>query len=92
MTFLFYIGIFIFFGVCLILSFIIMMQESKSMGLGASFGSEMSSSMFGTSTASVLKKATAIFAIIFIALALTLSYVGESLSKAPMKVQETIQK
>lgn len=92
MTFLFYVGIFIFFGVCLILSFIIMMQESKSMGLGASFGGEMSSSMFGTSTAQVLKKVTAVFAVIFVVLALALSFAGESLSSKPQQVQESIQK
>lgn len=92
MTFLFYTGIFVFFGVCLILSFLIMMQESKSMGLGASFGGEMSGSMFGTSTAQILKKTTAVFAIIFVVLALALSFAGESLSNQPKKIEETIQK
>lgn len=35
------------------------MQEAKSLGLGASFGGDSGDSLFGTSTAEVLKKFTA---------------------------------
>ena len=49
------------------------MQESKSTGLGASFGGDVSDSLFGTSTADVLKKFTAWLAAIFLASCVLLS-------------------
>jgi preprotein translocase subunit SecG len=62
MTTLFYIFLFLFLGICALLSFVILIQESKSMGLGASFGGDAGDSLFGTSTAVVLKKFTAYLA------------------------------
>ena len=56
-----------------LLSFTILMQESKSMGLGASFGGDVSDSLFGTSTAVVLKKFTAYLVVIFMASCILLS-------------------
>ncbi len=41
------------------------MQEAKSLGLGASFGGDAGDSLFGTSTAEVLKKFTAYLITIF---------------------------
>lgn len=41
------------------------MQESKSMGLGSSFGVDSGDSLFGVSTPSVLKKFTAWLSCIF---------------------------
>ena len=73
MTFLYYLTLVIFMGVSALLSFVILIQESKSMGLGAAFGSDHGSSVFGTSTASVLKKFTAYASIVFIALCIILS-------------------
>ena len=55
MSFLFYFFIFIFLFLCALLSFVILIQESKSMGLGASFGGDSGTSLFGTSTAAVLR-------------------------------------
>ena len=49
------------------------MQESKSTGLGASFGGDSSDSLFGTSTAEVLKKITGCFITAFMIMALFLS-------------------
>lgn len=66
MTFLFYTAIFLFLLVCILLCLVILVQESKSMGLGASFGGDPGESLFGTSTAAVLKKFTAYLAIIFV--------------------------
>ncbi len=71
---LLYVTIFFFFLLCLILSFVILIQESKSMGFGASFGGDSSNSVFGTSTPEVLKKFTAILATIFFISCLVLSY------------------
>lgn len=73
MTFIFYLALFLFLGICAILCFVILIQESKSLGLGASFGGDPGDSVFGTSTADVLKKFTAYLAIIFMAACVLLS-------------------
>lgn len=81
MTILFYILIFLFLLVSIILCFVILIQESKSLGLGASFGGDTSDSLFGTSTAEVLKKFTAILSGIFLIGCLTLSLWSASLGR-----------
>ena len=58
--------LFVFLGLCGLLCLVILIQESKSLGLGASFGGDSGDSVFGTSTAAVLKKFTAYLAVIFI--------------------------
>lgn len=73
MTFIFYSALFLFIGLCALLCLVVLIQESKSMGLGASFGGDSGDSVFGTSTAAVLKKFTAYLAIIFIASCVLLS-------------------
>ena len=73
MTFIFYLALFMFIGLCALLCFVILIQESKSLGLGASFGGDPGESVFGTSTADVLKKFTAYLAIIFMASCVLLS-------------------
>jgi preprotein translocase subunit SecG len=73
MTFILYLTLFLFIGVCALLCFVILIQESKSLGLGASFGGDPGDSVFGTSTADVLKKFTAYLAIIFMASCVLLS-------------------
>lgn len=65
MTFLYFSAITLFMLLCVLLCFVILIQESKSTGLGASFGGDSSESIFGTSTADVLKKFTAWLALIF---------------------------
>jgi len=91
MLVLFYIAIFIFFGLCALLSFFILIQESKSMGLGASFGGDAGSSLFGTSTADVLKKITAYLAVIFFISCIFLSYWSGALSKGTVSLPTTIE-
>lgn len=71
--FLFYTGIFLFLLLCVLLSLVILIQDSKSMGLGASFGGDTSDSVFGTSAADVLKKFTAYLAAFFMILCVVLS-------------------
>ncbi|MGA8164854.1 MAG: preprotein translocase subunit SecG [Waddliaceae bacterium] len=61
----YFFSIFLFMLLCLVLCFVILIQESKSTGLGASFGGDTPDSLFGTSTADVLKKFTAWLAAIF---------------------------
>jgi preprotein translocase subunit SecG len=65
MTFIFYLALFFFLALCALLCLVILIQESKSLGLGASFGGDAGDSVFGTSTADVLKKFTAYLAVIF---------------------------
>lgn len=91
MIVLFYIAIFLFFGLCALLSFFILIQESKSMGFGASFGGDSGSSLFGTSTADVLKKITAYLAIAFFIACIVLSYWSEGLSRTKISVPTMIE-
>ena len=81
MTILFYILIFLFLLLSLILCFVILIQEAKSLGLGASFGGDTSDSLFGTSTAEVLKKFTAILSGAFLIGCLLLSLWSASLGR-----------
>lgn len=66
MTIVYYLFLFIFLLVSVILCFVILIQESKSSGLGASFGGDSGDSLFGTSTPEILKKTTAWLAVIFL--------------------------
>lgn len=90
---LYYISIFGFIGLCAFLCFIILIQESKSMGFGASFGGDMGSSFWGTSTPVVLKKITVYVAAALFVLCLFLSCWGENLSESvdsiPMVMEES---
>jgi preprotein translocase subunit SecG len=74
MTVLFYVCLFIFLFMSLILCFSILIQEAKSLGLGASFGGDNSDSLFGTSTADVLKRFTAYLSGAFLLTCLILSF------------------
>lgn len=82
MTILFFITIFFFLIICLILSGVIMMQEGKGGGLGASFGGDTSDSLFGTSTADVLKSFTGWLAVIFLIGCVILSLWTEVLGRS----------
>ncbi len=81
MTILFYIFLFFFLLLSIILCFVILIQEAKSLGLGASFGGDTSDSLFGTSTAEVLKKFTAYLSGIFLISCLLLSLMSASLGR-----------
>ncbi len=81
MTFIFYLALFLFIGLCGLLCLIILVQESKSLGLGASFGGDPGESLFGTSTADVLKKFTAYLAVIFIVACVILSLSSGAMSR-----------
>ena len=89
MSFLYYTAIFLFLLLCVLLCFVILIQESKSMGLGASFGGDAGDSVFGTSTAEVLKKFTAWLAVIFISACVLLSFWSGSIGKNTEQVIPT---
>ena len=95
MTFVFYLAIFLFLGICGLLCLVILIQESKSLGLGASFGGDAGESVFGTSTAAVLKKFTAYLAIIFMVSCILLSLwtgaMGRSKAHAMPTTLEEVQ-
>lgn len=82
MTFLYYASIILFMILCAVLCFVILIQESKSTGLGASFGGEAGDSLFGTSTADVLKKFTAWLAVAFFASCIILSLWTNAMGRA----------
>jgi len=89
MTFIFYTAIFLFLLLSFLLCLVILMQESKSMGLGASFGGDAGDSLFGTSTAAVLKKFTAYLIAIFLASCVLLSIWSSAIQKS--KNRPTVQ-
>lgn len=92
MTFLFYFMIFVFIALCALLCLVILVQESKSLGLGASFGGgDTSDSLFGTSTADVLKKFTTGLAIVFMVSCVVLSLWSSTLGRTKTALPVTIE-
>ena len=61
------------------------------MGLGASFGGDPGDSLFGTSTADVLKRFTAWLAVIFISACVILSFWSGAIAKIPQAPAITIE-
>ncbi len=86
MTVLFYMFLFLFLLASIILCFVVLIQESKSLGLGASFGGDQSDSLFGTSTAEVLKKFTAYMGGVFMVTCFVLSLWTGSIARNDAKV------
>ncbi|MBP7073892.1 MAG: preprotein translocase subunit SecG [Rhabdochlamydiaceae bacterium] len=86
MTFLFYLAIFFFMLLCGILCLVILIQESKSLGLGASFGGDPGESLFGTSTAAVLKKFTGWLVVVFMVACVLLSIWSASIGENRIEV------
>jgi preprotein translocase subunit SecG len=80
-TFIYFFTIILFLILCVLLCGVILMQESKSAGLGASFGGDVNDSVFGTSTADVLKKITSWLAFFFFATCLILSLWTSSIAR-----------
>lgn len=95
MTILYFICLALFLFLSLLLCGVILLQESKNSGLGASFGGDVSSSLFGTSTADVLKKFTAWLAFIFlfscILLSLWTNAMGRPQTNSPDFTMEHIE-
>jgi preprotein translocase subunit SecG len=91
MSLLFYMFIFLFIGIGVLLSVIVLMQESKSLGFGASFGGDSGSSLFGSSTADVVKTITAYLACAFFAGCLLLTYWSHALSKTRTVPETSIE-
>lgn len=73
MIFLYYFAMVLFLLLTVILCGVILIQESKSSGLGASFGGDAGESLFGTATADILKRFTAYLVVIFFVSCIVLS-------------------
>jgi len=83
MSFFFSLSLCVFLFLCVLLCFLILIQEGKGGGLGASFGGgDASDSMFGTSTPDILKKITAYLAAFFVLFCLILSFWTASLARS----------
>lgn len=87
-TFLYFTTIFFFILLCIVLCFVILIQESKSTGLGASFGGAAGDSLFGTSTADILKRITAWLALIFLVTCVVLSLWTNSMGRSRQQIQD----
>lgn len=83
MAALYYIVLTLFIMLSVLLCVVILMQESKSTGLGASFGGDTGESLFGTGTADVLKKFTAWLSVIFMVGCIILSLWTNAMSRHP---------
>lgn len=91
MAIVYYLFLTLFLILAVILTFVILMQESKSSGLGASFGGDSGDSLFGTSTADVLKKFTAWLSFIFMAACIILSLWTGALAKVKPQTTPTTE-
>lgn len=92
---LFYLSLILFLILSAVLCLSILIQESKSLGLGASFGGDPGESFFGTSTADVLKKFTAWLSVCFLVLCILLSIWSESTSETskdplPLTIEQEV--
>ncbi|MBQ8498244.1 preprotein translocase subunit SecG [Chlamydia sp.] len=94
---LFYVFLFLFLLLSLVLCGLVLVQESKSMGLGSSFGVDSGDSVFGVSTPEILKKATGWLAVAFCLGCLLLSFAtshlgkGEEKEALPQYVEDFVQ-
>ncbi len=91
MTAVYYLFLFLFLLISIILCFVILIQESKSSGLGASFGGDTGDSLFGTSTPEILKKITAWLAVVFLGGCIILSIWTGAMGRAKSKNSVTTE-
>ena len=95
MVVVYYISLVLFVLLCFLLCFIIMIQEGKTSGLGASFGGDAGETLFGTATGDILKRFTSWLAFIFLASCVLLSLWTAALgptkpSRASPVIQEEV--
>jgi preprotein translocase subunit SecG len=74
MTVLYVVAVVLFLFLSVVLCGVVLIQESKSTGLGASFGGDAGQSLFGVSTPQVLKVFTAYLAALFMLSCVVLSF------------------
>lgn len=91
MTILFFISLSLFILLSALLCLVVLVQESKSLGLGASFGGDPGESLFGTSTAQVLKRLTAYLAFFFALSSVVLSLWSSAIERSHRSRQNAVQ-
>ncbi len=91
MTVLFYLALSLFVVLCAVLCLVVLVQESKSLGLGASFGGDAGESLFGASTADVLKKFTAYLCFVFMGSCIVLSIWSKKIGPADNFMEPSIE-
>lgn len=91
MTFIYFLAIFVFLFIAILLCGVILMQEGKTVGLGASFGGDSGDSVFGTATADVLKKFTGWMALIFFASCILLSFWTSALGRTTAPTRPAVE-
>ncbi|EPP34399.1 preprotein translocase, SecG subunit [Chlamydia ibidis] len=90
MTILFFGFLTLFTFLCVVLCGLILIQESKSMGLGSSFGVDSGDSVFGVSTPDILKKITAWLAVAFCISCLLLSFATTYLGERSLETETAV--
>lgn len=90
MTFIYFFAIALFMLLCALLCIVVLVQESKTTGLGASFGGDVGDSLFGTSTADVLKKFTAWLGFIFLTSCVILSLWTSAMGRTTLSSVESL--
>jgi preprotein translocase subunit SecG len=91
MAVIYYLFIFLFLLLSFILCFVILIQESKTTGLGASFGGDSGDSLFGTSTPEILKKVTAWLSVIFLGGCIILSLWTGAMGRPKMPTSQNVE-
>lgn len=91
MTIVYYFFLFIFLFLAAVLCIVILIQESKSSGLGASFGGDSGDSLFGTSTPEILKKVTGWLLFIFLSGCIILSAWTGAMGRSSAKTKAPIE-
>ena len=81
-SFLYFTALSFFLILAVLLSALIYIQEGKGGGLGAAFGGDVQDSLFGTSTADILKTITGYMAAVFLVLCVLLSLWTSSMGRA----------
>jgi preprotein translocase subunit SecG len=85
---LYILALFCFLIFSLLLCTIVLAQESRATGIGAAFGAETATSLFGGSSADILKKITGWCAVTFLALCLFFSAWTSARSKQKLIAYE----
>lgn len=87
---LYLLALFVFLVFSLFLCMLVLAQESRSSGIGAAFGAEAATSLFGGSSAQILKTITAWCAGTFLLLCLLFSVWTSVLPKAAVAAAQVV--
>ena len=89
-SFFYFMTIAFFLLLAILLCALIYIQEGKGGGLGAAFGGEAQDSLFGTSTADILKTITGYMATVFLVFCVLLSLWTSSMGRSQQINDESV--